>query len=50
MENKKVISNIFDSVVAEPAVNAEAVAFIKMLIAVVPVADDNDLKGCGLNR
>ena len=51
MENKKVESNIFSSVVAEPAADPEAntVVVIQVLVLVVPVTD-NDVKGSGLNQ
>lgn len=51
MENKKVESNIFSSVVAEPAVNPEAntVLVLHLVVLVVPVTD-NDVKGYGLNQ
>ena len=51
MENKKSESNIFSSVVLDPAVDAEAntVLVLHLVVLVVPVADD-DVKGSGLNQ
>lgn len=51
MENKKVESNIFSSVVTESTVNPEenAVLVIQLVVLVTPVAD-SDIKGCGLNQ
>ncbi len=51
MENKKIESNIFSSVVAEPAVNPEANAtvLIQFVVIVTPIID-SDEKWCGLNQ
>ena len=42
--------NIFDSVVSEPAVEAESntVLVLQLVVLVVPIAD-NDVQGGGLN-
>ena len=51
MENKKVESNIFSSVVAEPVVDStvNVALVLHLVVLVVPIAD-NDVKGCGLNQ
>ena len=51
MNNKQAESNIFDSVVSEPVINAETntVLVLNLVVLVVPVTDDA-LKGNGLNQ
>ena len=50
MENKKAESNIFSSVVAEPAINPEAnTVLLQFVILVAPIID-SDVKWCGLNQ
>ncbi len=46
-------SNIFDSIVLEPAVDPEANAVLipfMMVGPIIPFTDSDDVKGCGLNQ
>ena len=51
MEQNKPESNIFESVVLEPDAKDEAIpsVMVKVLIIIAPVADDDVLRGSGLN-
>lgn len=45
-------NNIFSSIVAEPAADPEAniIGPPLMAVPVFPIADSDDVKGCGLNQ
>lgn len=51
MQDKKMESNIFSSVVLEPAVDStvNVALVLHLVVLVVPVAD-SDVKGSGLNQ
>ena len=45
-------SNIFDSIVLEPAVDPETnlVLIAAITALILPISDSDDVKGCGLNQ